>query len=411
MTGSVRAAWTRLDLPTAIAISVVVQTMISLFAASIPVLAPEIAADRGWNANVIAFYPMVVFGVAFLISFRIPGLLVRMGGMGLGLACVGISAMALLILLSPYALAAALAAAAVGCATGAMNPASSQVLGQRTTARTAGLIMSIKQTGVPLGGVVAGALVPVLAVRYGWRVAAIVLAIMGATMVLVLLPTVRWLNGSAPAKPVVYRPLDPLKHLLALPGMPPLLLASLTFNGMQSCLRSFFIVFLVHHKILDLAAAGIAFSVSQVAGMVGMVGWAAMSDRVSVRGVMAVIGVLMTAASFLVATITPQWSFAGIILVAAMLGLSSAGYLPVLLGEVARRSPPGQAGALTSGALLFPMTGAGAGPLAFGAIASGLDMPAAFMAAAASTLLGTIALALPHQLFTRLSVAREQSSG
>jgi hypothetical protein len=126
---------------------------------------------------------------------------------------------------------------------------------------------------------------------------------------------------------------------------------------------------------------------------------------------MAVIGVLMTAASFLVATITPQWSFASIILVAAMLGLSSAGYLPVLLGEVARRSPPGQAGALTSGALLFPMTGAGAGPLAFGAIASGLDMPAAFMAAAASTLLGTIALALPHQLFTRLSVARGQSSG
>ena len=155
MTGSVRAAWTRLDLPTAIAISVVVQTMISLFAASIPVLAPEIAADRGWNANVIAFYPMVVFGVAFLISFRIPGLLVRMGGMGLGLACVGISAMALLILLSPYALAAALAAAAVGCATGAMNPASSQVLGPRTTARTAGLIMSIKQTGVPLGGGIA----------------------------------------------------------------------------------------------------------------------------------------------------------------------------------------------------------------------------------------------------------------
>ena len=53
-----------------------------------------------------------------------------------------------------------------------MNPASSQVLGPRTTAQTAGLVMSIKQTGVPLGGVMAGALVPMLALHSGWRAAA-----------------------------------------------------------------------------------------------------------------------------------------------------------------------------------------------------------------------------------------------
>jgi MFS family permease len=410
MTGSIRTAWTRFEVPAAVAISLVVQTMISLFAAGIPVLAPEIAADRGWNVNVIAFYPTVVFVVALLISFRVPDLLARIGGMGLSLACVGVSAIGVLILLSPYTVAAALAAVAIGCAAGAMNPASSQVLGPRATAKTVGLIMSIKQTGVPLGGVVAGALVPVLALYSGWRIAAIELAVLGAMMVLVLLPTVHWLNGSSTARPAVYRPLDPLKHLFAMPGMPTLLLASVTFNGMQWCLRSFFTIFLVHHKILGLAAAGIAFSVSQAAGMVGQVGWAAMSDRISVRWIMAIIGILMTAASFLTAAITPQWSFAAIILVAAMLGVSAAGYLPVLLGEVARRSPPGQVGALTSGAQLFPMSGAIVGPLAFGGIASALDMPAAFILAAASTLAGTIVLAVPHQLFARQSVAREPSN-
>ena len=410
MTDGIRTAWTRFDVPAAVVISLVVQTMISLFAAGIPVLAPEIAADRGWNVNVIGFYPTVVFVVAFMISFQVPNLLARIGGMGLSLACVGVSAIGVLILLSPYAVAAALAAVAIGCAAGAMNPASSQVLGPRTTPRTAGLVMSIKQTGVPLGGAVAGLLVPVLVLHSGWRMAAVELAVLGATMILVLLPTVRWLNGGTTARPAVYRPLDPLKRLFAMPGMPTLLLASVTFNGMQWCLRSFFTVFLVHHKILDLAGAGIAFSVSQIAGMVGQVGWAAMSDRVSVRWVMAIVGILMTAASFLTATITPQWSFAAVILVAAMLGVTAAGYLPVLLGEVARRSPPGQVGALTSGAQLFPMSGAIVGPLAFGAIASGLDMSAAFMMAAASTLLGTIVLALPHQLFAHLSVAREHSN-
>jgi MFS family permease len=401
-------AGTRFDVPAAVALSLVVQTTISLFAAGIPVLAPEIVAERGWSATVIAFYPTVVYIAALLISFQIPGLLVRMGGMGLSLACVAISAAGVLMLLPPYAAAAALTSVAIGCATGAMNPASSQVLGPRTTARTAGLVMSIKQTGVPLGGVVAGALVPILALHRGWRGAAIALAVMGAVVAVVLLPTVRWLNGGAAVKPAAFRPLDPVKRLFAMPGMPTLLFASVTFNGMQLCLRSFFTVYLVGNLRLGLVAAGLAFSVSQAAGMVGQVLWAAMSDRLfAVHAVMAVIGMLMTAAALCTAAMTPQWPLVAVILVAAVYGVSAAGYIPVLLGEVARRSPPGETGALTSGAQLFPLGGSIIGPLAFGAMAAVLGMPVAFVLAGACTLAGAVILAVPPRRFAGATAAAD----
>jgi MFS family permease len=396
----------RYEIPAAVAISLAVQTMISLYASGVPVLAPAIAADRGWNVTVIGLYPTVVFIVAILISFQVPDLLVRMGGMGLSLACIGVCAIGMLFLLSLHLALLLLAPILIGCATGAMNPASSQVLGPRTTARTVGLIMSIKQTGVPLGGVAAGALIPVLVLHSGWRLAAVEISVAGCMLVLVLLPTVRWLNGDAAVKPAAYRPLDPLKQLFAIRGMPTILLASASFNAMQWCLRSFFTVYLVSHLRFGLVAAGVAFSTSQAAGMVGQIGWAAMSDRVSVHLVMAMIGVLMSVAAFLTASMSPGWPLGAIAVVAAVYGLTAAGYFPVLLGEVARRAPPGQTGALTSGAQLLPLSGAIIGPLAFGGISSASNMPTAFVAAGVCTLLGTLLLAAPHKIFSGLAKSR-----
>jgi MFS family permease len=394
-------AGTYFEVLAAVFVSLLVQTTMSLFAASVPVLAPAIAAERGWSPTIVALYPTVVYATAFLISFHIPELLFRMGGMGLSLASLIIGGVGLLLLLPPYAAAAASASVAIGCGTAAMNPASSQILGPRTTARNAGLLMSIKQTAVPLGGALAGVLVPILQLRFGWRTTAAELAAIGFALAIALLRSVNWLNGAVRiAKPVAFRPLDPVSHLLAMPGMPTLLFASLTFNGMQLCLRSFFVVYLVTYQRLSLVTAGVAFSVSQAAGMLGQVGWAALSDRLlSVHVVMATIGMLMSAAALSTAWMTPQWPLHAIFVVAAIYGVSAAGYLPMLLSEVAKRSPSDQVGALTSGAQLFPLAGCVLGPLAFGGIAAVMGMPASFLLAAAVTLAGTAALAAPHRLF------------
>src|ERR1700722_10636395 len=105
----------RYEIPAAVAISLAVQTMISLYASGVPVLAPAIAADRGWNVTDIGLYPTVVFIVAFLISFQVPNLLVRIWGMGLCLACIGVSAIGMLFVLSPHVALLVLAPVSIGC--------------------------------------------------------------------------------------------------------------------------------------------------------------------------------------------------------------------------------------------------------------------------------------------------------
>ena len=58
---------------------------------------------------------------------------------------------------------------------------------------------------------------------------------------------------------------------------------------------------------LDLVTAGVAFGVSQAAGMIGQIGWAALTDRVlPVRVDMAAIGALMSAYALATAAMTPS---------------------------------------------------------------------------------------------------------
>lgn len=398
MTEAVLRAARHLEVPAAVTATFILQAIISLMAACIPIFAPEIAVAHGWNVTLVAFYPAIVFSVAFLMSFIVPNLLGHLGGMGLTLACVATSAFGLLCLLPSSLLLIVAAPLAIGAASGAMNPATAQILGPRTSAKTMGLIMSIKQTGVPVGGVLAGALVPVLVRDFGWQQGILVLAAASAAIGLAFLPSVHWLNGTEkPVRPGAFRPLDPAKRLVAISGMLKLLLAATTFGGMQQCLRAFFAVYLVHDLGFSLATAGLAFSLSQAAGIIGQVLWATISDRLlSAQAVMALVGAQMTAAAVMTALCRPDWPVAAVFAIAALYGISAAGFLPVVLGEVARRAPPGQTGALTSGAQLFLTPSGLVGPLAFGAVAATFTYADAFIILASCTLVGSI-IAATHR--------------
>jgi MFS family permease len=69
----------------------------------------------------------------------------------------------------------------VGLGYGPITPASSHLLARTTPAHRMSLVFSIKQTGVPLGGAMAGAIVPTLQLLVGWQQA---LLLVGAACVL-----------------------------------------------------------------------------------------------------------------------------------------------------------------------------------------------------------------------------------
>jgi predicted MFS family arabinose efflux permease len=377
------------ELAAAVGATLLMQTAISFLIACVPVLAPVIATSRGSNVDLIALYGPVTYLVAFLASFQVPKLLDFLGGCGLGLLCVAVSAVGLLFLL-PQAIAFAIAVPiAAGMATGAMNPASVEVLGPRTTPNNAALILSIKQTGVPLGVMVAGALAPAMAVHVGLQASILYFVAASAILVVGLAPLATWLNGGARNSRIIpYRPLGPARELLTLPGMKWVALLGAVFCGMQVAFRSFFTVYLVRDLDMSLVTAGLAFSLSQVAGMIGQIGWALVADRfLDIRQTLGTIGFFIGGAAIMTAGLAAHSASAWIMIVAIAFGATVAGFMPVLFGEVARRAPAGQAGAFTAGLNLFLIGGSIAGPLIFGAIAYCFGYSAAFFATGLGTCL------------------------
>ena len=95
-------------------------------------------------------------------------------------ACVVLCALALLAVCggaappAAVALLLVLAPVVLGLGYGPITPASSHVLVRTAPPARMALTFSIKQTGVPAGAALAGAVLPGLALALGWRVAFVV---------------------------------------------------------------------------------------------------------------------------------------------------------------------------------------------------------------------------------------------
>lgn len=361
-------------------LALLVQTGVSILGGSVGVLAPAIAYERHWNLAVAALYAPTLYIGAFCINFCIPQLLNGLSGIGLALGAIAVAALGLACLLSPWPPMAVLAALLIGLGWGAITPASSQILGPRVTAQNAGRIMSVKQIGVPMGTMLAGLVLPDLVFHLGWRRTIADVAALSVMLAVALLPTVSWLNRIPGQASTGVRPLDPIRRLLMIPGMRALLAATFVYVATQLCLRSLLTTYLVRDTGMDLSAAGPVLGFSQGAGMLGQVFWAWLSDRLMTpHTVLAIVGVVTCAGVLAMASFSPRWSVAAVLSVSAVVGLGASGFLPVVLGEIARLSPPGQVGALTSGANIFVMAGACLGPLTFGGIGSALSYRASFV--------------------------------
>src|SRR5690606_15909389 len=73
-----------------------------------------------------------------------------------------------------------LGALLIGLGYGPITPASSHLLARTTPAHRMSFVFSIKQTGVPLGGALAGIVVPNLAALAGWQWAFLAVALASA---------------------------------------------------------------------------------------------------------------------------------------------------------------------------------------------------------------------------------------
>src|SRR5215207_3171154 len=168
-----------------IAVILVLQTVSATHGRLVPVAGPAFTAEFGWDQSWIGYLTAAsIVGALFVLTSGI-GLMHRLGGVRALQLSLLIGAASLLLYLVPSIALALIASICVGLSSGTANPAGSEVLTRFTPRQHRNLVFSVKQAGVPLGGIIGGVAIPPLIDALGWRYAAVVVA--GACMVAVLL--------------------------------------------------------------------------------------------------------------------------------------------------------------------------------------------------------------------------------
>jgi len=381
-----------------LAVTLAIQALVAMALITVPVMAPVLAQDLGISSTYVGIYVGVVYAAAMLASLSAGAAVARFGAIRVSQVALALCAggIALSTLGSLWAMA--LGAVLVGLGYGPVTPASSHLLARTTPADRMSLVFSIKQTGVPLGGVLAGALVPPLLVL-GWRGALLVVAAANIACIFVAQPLRAALDADRePQRPLVLGNLaQPIRIVLAHPPLRLLAGCSFLFSIAQLSLTTYLVTYL--HDILDygLVAAGLALAVSQAAGVVGRVLWGYVSDRyLGARRMLATLAAVVSVCALLTAALQSSMPAFVVLTVLALFGASAIGWNGVYLAEVAREAPPGQASVATGGTLAITFLGVVMGPPAFGALSGATgSYRVGFVAVAVALVLCLAALLRP----------------
>jgi len=290
------------------------------------------------------------------------------------------SGLGLLLLSTPLLPLVALGAWVIGLGYGPITPASSQMLSRTTEARHFALVFSIKQTGVPLGGVIAGLLVPPLAGLGGgpqggaialWGLAA--LCVLAAASALPLAAALDAERDAGSPWPRPAQMLEPVRFVATHAVLRRVALVSFVFSMVQVSLTSYLVSLLTGDLRWTLAAAGAALAASQVAGVAGRIAWGFIADRgLGARRTLLglALGMLASALAMpLLSPASPAWAVTALL---AAFGATAVGWNGVYLATVARLVPQPQAGMATAGTLFFTFLGVVIGPSVFGSVAGAL---------------------------------------
>jgi MFS family permease len=393
------ALWMR-----ALAAAVLMQTLCAFLTRVFPVMGPALTEAASVPPETIGY--LAALNSLGTLWYLVAGgdLLTKLGplrSMQVG-AVVGL--VGLLLALAGDWSALMLASVLIGFGYGSTPAAGSEVLNEYAPARHRSLVFSIKQSGVPLGGVMAGLLVPAVLAAVGWRLTCVACALVVFAMTILVDPLHPSIDRhrnrglrlrlSRLVDPRMVR--TPFRSLSRNRPLQLVTAASICFAIVQGCVLAFFVTYLMVELRFSLVAAGVAFSVMQVTGVVGRVaaGWSA--DRLgSRRAVLIGLAVASSLATAFTATLTPSSPLWAIQVLAGIAGVASTSWNGVFLAEVSQLAPAGKVGDATAGATFFTFIGYVVGPAAFGALLTyGGSYQSAFAILAAVPLGGIIALGL-----------------
>jgi MFS family permease len=353
-------------------------------------LAVKMREDFWLSDSLLGIAVAVSFAVATIASSPAGRLVDRMG------PARGIYVGAVLALICSLAIASVVDSAGSliailtlgGLANAFAGPGAGALISHLTAHHRQGMALGAQQAGAPLGALLAGLALPLVAVPLGWRWAFVVAALVPIAVIVLM--------RSLPEAPRVSpRParragtgLRPV-HLLALAAA----LSNLAANGM--------IAFLVVYAVgegMSTTAAGLLLAMTSLVAATSRVIFGALADvrrgRVLV-GVAALLsfgalGYLLLATGHLVALVAGA-------LVAGGIGWGWAGLMTLAIVRTNRDAP----GAAVGIGMMGIFAGASIGPFAVGFLAEIASFTAAWLAATVVTLLAAVVVVAARRLETK----------
>ncbi len=382
----------RIILP--LTITLIVQAIVSMVAVTIPVLAPSAASDIGISATFAGIYVSLMYIGSMVSSLWSGDFILRYGALRVSQISLLLAGTGLILTALATIPAMIISAFVIGFGYGPVTPASSHILVRNTPSHMMSFVFSLKQTGVPLGGVLAGAIVPSLVIFAGWKSAAVYIGLFTITLVLFLHPFRQAIDDDRqPQRRISFRGVThPLQMVISYRPLRRLAIISFLYAGMQLCLFTYMVIYLTEDVGMAFIAAGLTLSAAQMSGTIGRIIWGILADRYIKPGkLLGLLGVGMSLGAVATAMIQSSWPLSLILLATILFGGTAIGWNGVYLAEAARRAPDGQVSAATGGTLFFTFFGVVLGPPIFGGVVSTTgSYPLAYLFFAVLTLIGGI---------------------
>ncbi len=347
-----------------------IQAMGTMAVLVIPAIAPKVSEILGVPASQVGFQISLLYLAAMLSALISGTLVVKLGPCrtgqiamlltAVGCALVGIGTLFMLIFGSLV----------IGAAYGLINSASSDLLMRNVPSNRRSLFFSIKQTGVPLGGMMIGLIAPWTAIHFGWSIPLWIVAVTSTALAMASQPNRSiWDSHRDASVRLSGVSLEGFRSVARNRPVLWLALSSFCFAAVQLSLIAFLVVLLVQEVHLDLVTAGAIMAAVQVTGALGRIIWGIAADRVG-NGllVLIIVGLVMAGASAAVVGLSSEWPMSMVVGVFLVLGISAIGWNGVYLSEIARLSPPRTIGSTTGAAMFFTFMGVVTGPPLFSAV-------------------------------------------
>ncbi len=350
-----------------------IQAMVAMALLTLPVMAPVAAKALEVSPALVGVYVAITYAGAMFASLTSGTTVSRLGPIRVSQLGLILCAIGLCLCAVPWLPAIGLGALLIGLGYGPITPASSQILARTTQPSQMALVFSIKQTGVPVGAMMAGAIVPSLMLGIDWQWSLVVVAMACVVSAALSQPLREALDDLRQASLTFQMSTltTPLRMVLGHRALSTMAACSFMFSMVQMSLTTYLVTYLHDDLAYGMVSAGLLLSVTQMGGIGGRIAWGLVADRwLGAQKTLALLAILMASSALATALLLPILPLWGIWAILLVFGASAIGWNGVYLAEVARQAPEGKASVATGGTLTFTFLGVVIGPPLFGALSS-----------------------------------------